>query len=304
MLPTIRLRAKVPAKIGFLWVYLNDDGELEPGDPPADWPEMDHIRPEDLIRGDVPDPLLSDRFFLARYAGEYAYQLLMRQRWGRGKMIDARELYLNFASQRLTPPTIMALANRYGFLREFESDSLIKLHEHKGKIGLRSYFGLSDEGRYFDLQKPYGKRENISDDEMPQYLEVESARDWLLFNSSINIAIQEWKQLSDHYDPSSIADYVGHLNAVLQNERFTCSFNLIYNEEKGVMDSELITDDLCSLVEIQFRMSIATRISHRKCVSCTKWMSIHPGTGRPDKQYCSDACRMRAYRKRKTATSS
>jgi hypothetical protein len=34
---------------------------------------------------------------------------------------------------------------------------------------------------------------------------------------------------------------------------------------------------------------------------CRKWFTIEEGQGRSDKQYCSNACRMRAYRKRKAS---
>jgi hypothetical protein len=35
------------------------------------------------------------------------------------------------------------------------------------------------------------------------------------------------------------------------------------------------------------------------CVQCRKWFTLEAGRGRSDKEYCSNACRMRAYRKRK-----
>lgn len=35
------------------------------------------------------------------------------------------------------------------------------------------------------------------------------------------------------------------------------------------------------------------------CVLCRKWFTLESGRGRSDKEYCSNACRMRAYRKRK-----
>ena len=38
-----------------------------------------------------------------------------------------------------------------------------------------------------------------------------------------------------------------------------------------------------------------------KCVQCRKWFRLDAGRGRSDKQYCSNACRMRAYRKRKVS---
>jgi hypothetical protein len=37
----------------------------------------------------------------------------------------------------------------------------------------------------------------------------------------------------------------------------------------------------------------------RACVQCRKWFTLEAGRGRSDKEYCSNACRMRAYRKRK-----
>jgi hypothetical protein len=37
------------------------------------------------------------------------------------------------------------------------------------------------------------------------------------------------------------------------------------------------------------------------CVQCRKWFRLDAGRGRSDKQYCSNACRMRAYRKRKVS---
>jgi hypothetical protein len=39
--------------------------------------------------------------------------------------------------------------------------------------------------------------------------------------------------------------------------------------------------------------------SLRNCMVCKQWFTISAGQGRSDKEYCSDACRVRAYRKRK-----
>jgi hypothetical protein len=50
---------------------------------------------------------------------------------------------------------------------------------------------------------------------------------------------------------------------------------------------------------IQLALAIDGSESLRTCVECKKWFTISAGQGRSDKEYCSDACRMRAYRKRK-----
>ena len=54
----------------------------------------------------------------------------------------------------------------------------------------------------------------------------------------------------------------------------------------------------------QLAQAVDGRQSLRTCVECKKWFAIESDRGRSDKEYCSDACRMRAYRKRKGSKSS
>jgi hypothetical protein len=49
----------------------------------------------------------------------------------------------------------------------------------------------------------------------------------------------------------------------------------------------------------QLVLAIDGNLNLRACVQCRKWFTLEAGKGRSDKEYCSDACRMRAYRKRK-----
>jgi hypothetical protein len=46
-------------------------------------------------------------------------------------------------------------------------------------------------------------------------------------------------------------------------------------------------------------LAIDGNVNLAGCVRCRKWFTIEAGRGRSDKEYCSNACRMRAYRKRK-----
>lgn len=56
---------------------------------------------------------------------------------------------------------------------------------------------------------------------------------------------------------------------------------------------------LLAAMWLQFALAIDGNIDFRQCTVCRSWFEIAPGRGRPEKSYCSDACRMRAYRKRK-----
>jgi len=57
-----------------------------------------------------------------------------------------------------------------------------------------------------------------------------------------------------------------------------------------------------SLVEAlwaQLILAIDGNVNLGACVQCRKWFTLEAGRGRSDKEYCSNACRMRAYRQRK-----
>jgi hypothetical protein len=58
-------------------------------------------------------------------------------------------------------------------------------------------------------------------------------------------------------------------------------------------------DSLLTALYSQLLLAIDGNLNLRACVECRKWFTLEAGRGRSDKEYCSDACRMRAYRKRK-----
>ena len=60
---------------------------------------------------------------------------------------------------------------------------------------------------------------------------------------------------------------------------------------------------LLDFLWLQFATAIAGGIRYQSCVECGAWFIVAPGRGREDKKFCSDACRMRAYRKRKSQRS-
>jgi hypothetical protein len=49
----------------------------------------------------------------------------------------------------------------------------------------------------------------------------------------------------------------------------------------------------------QLVLAIDGNLNLRACVQCRKWFTLEAGKGRSDKEYCTNACRMRAYRRRK-----
>jgi hypothetical protein len=59
--------------------------------------------------------------------------------------------------------------------------------------------------------------------------------------------------------------------------------------------------NLAQALWAQLLMAIDGNVNSGACVQCRKWFTLEAGRGRSDKEYCSNACRMRAYRKRKVS---
>jgi hypothetical protein len=58
-------------------------------------------------------------------------------------------------------------------------------------------------------------------------------------------------------------------------------------------------ENLLDALWLQLAIALDRSESLQACVECGKWFAIKSGRGRSDKEFCSDACRMRAYRRRK-----
>lgn len=61
----------------------------------------------------------------------------------------------------------------------------------------------------------------------------------------------------------------------------------------------LVPRSLTSAIWLQFAQAITENYGFGQCDECLTWFEIAPGKGRPEKKFCSNACSMRAYRKRK-----
>lgn len=53
---------------------------------------------------------------------------------------------------------------------------------------------------------------------------------------------------------------------------------------------------------LQFALAVDSHKQFRPCANCGTWFEISADGSRASRQYCSDACRMRAYRARKAGT--
>ncbi len=171
--------------------------------------------------------------------------------------------FLEFAQTPLTPDDVRALADRYGPMR----------------TQLRERWQCLDD--YLGHRIDY----------------------WYLEIATLRKAVGLWDK----------AKATGDFSNLIRDLQRTTEFRFRRDREVGTGVNVLLKEDpadgsarlcmrpthLCDALWIQLAHAIDGSEALRACVECKKWFTIKAGRGRSDKEYCSDACRMRAYRERK-----
>jgi hypothetical protein len=118
---------------------------------------------------------------------------------------------------------------------------------------------------------------------------IEPAAEWISAIGSLNYLIRKGS------------------NGALAETKFLNWYNSWHGE--GVLDFRLgeggsydvVASTLSDLLRIQWGIANSRNVVHRQCAECPNFIAVHPGASPPTRRYCSDACRMRAYRKRQKA---
>jgi hypothetical protein len=213
------------------------------------------------------EPPLADRFFLS--APEAAWSRFDEKPWQKGTLKSEPDLYAKIASVGVSPGSILNYANRYGFLGptvELRRTEQMLWREYLSEPG----FAFSDSVSFY----------------------AEPASRWLSVGGWLSHEITRMEKVGwetattflNWMNPESRLDY--------RVERDSAT---------GRLKGELVASSLADLLMVQLVSAAEAEVRHRRCEQCRTFFPVRAGLGRPEKKYCSDACRMRAYRQRKTA---
>jgi len=73
---------------------------------------------------------------------------------------------------------------------------------------------------------------------------------------------------------------------------------LLWTEGRSQLGMRLVPGSLIGALWLQFARAIERDNEFRQCAECGIWFELSPQTARSHKQFCSNACRTKAYRKR------
>ena len=71
-------------------------------------------------------------------------------------------------------------------------------------------------------------------------------------------------------------------------------------KKKGELAVHLVPPNLLGAMWAQFAWAVAGDKEVRRCATCGKWFVLDPDTARTSRLYCTEACRSRQYRRKKT----
>jgi transposase-like protein len=74
---------------------------------------------------------------------------------------------------------------------------------------------------------------------------------------------------------------------------------VLLDQETGRQGLYVNPKNLLGALWVQLAESIDKGQSSKRCSECGEWMLLAPGTSRSDREFCSDRCRVNAFRKRK-----
>ena len=92
-----------------------------------------------------------------------------------------------------------------------------------------------------------------------------------------------------------------HINEKLKER---VSPRLLWNKDHSQLRLFLVPGSLIGALWLQFANAIESDNNFRTCEVCGTWFELAPGKARSDKSYCTNACRTKAYRRRKKEVSS
>ena len=117
---------------------------------------------------------------------------------------------------------------------------------------------------------------------------------WYLEIKRMLKAISKWETVREN-DPAA---FKGVFKRLSRHSDEGIEISLV-DGQGGVPLAYLVPKTLLSAMWLQLALAVEGLVNFGRCQQCKALIEVAPGSNRPDRKYCSDACRMRAYRERK-----
>jgi hypothetical protein len=215
----------------------------------------------------------------------------LAQRWGGDLSIFAGEPNVRYLLRPRSERTVRFNLSQHGskvFVKFAQAATYESLHA----------FTRGNNEKFFEGVKGFANRYGLLEDNE-------------LFGSDVNrwwLAMVEMRQALTAWDEAQKTGDCSKLIRILKKRDYDRDRGPPGMEAKVLLTKDSITasprvcirpSGLHNALFTQLAFAVDGQLKLRSCVECRDWFTIEAGRGRSDKKYCSNACQMRAYRKRK-----
>jgi hypothetical protein len=212
-------------------------------------------------------------------------------------------LHRSFANVLPTPEGILDFANEYGDY----AHSIAGHTQDEWRMAIQrmqlllNLWDAAKEGNLDALDRRVrwdGQKVNLIEDangtrwEFPDFMPAAGA-------TKHGARLQKWLRGFKPWEPvHSVLEYVAYMvQGELQHRIWP---KMHYDSERAQAQLQIAPLNLLAAIWLQFAQEISQGREHKNCAACNKAMEIaHDNSSRKSKRFCSDACRTRAYRRRR-----
>jgi hypothetical protein len=152
-------------------------------------------------------------------------------------------------------------------------------------LTIKGVIGFAD--RYGSL------RQGPRPDDLPDDLDL-----WIKSIRKMRRAVDAWESAKETGDFKKIVSIIEHRGERRRGSLAGTQLNaLLETDPSGAPRLCVRPSSFLEALWTQLTLAVEGDQNLRRCAVCTGWFPVE--SGRSDKEYCSVACRMRAYRKRK-----
>lgn len=193
---------------------------------------------------------------------------------------EVPELFQLFAHLDPTPEATLKFANEYGHLGTHFSETEEELEPGD------------------DIETPQQRRGW----EREVYLDRitwDSFQHWKRGIERMKEGVEYWGKIEAQTESSEVRqELLALINEELARHKVEVRIGLSSQLPSGFRMS-YVPRNLLGAMWVQFAQSLADNTGFRMCKACDKWFPIGPDTNRTSRFYCSEACKSKAYRRRK-----
>jgi lipocalin len=208
------------------------------------------------------------------------------------KRADGKEVRtLSFQDPRAHGEPFWRWKQEHHYMRNITG--VLKAIEQQDTVTLRKWFTVSDDGVKYSRKDASGFAFAVvcSPDR--------ESKAWLWeWGMAARTESEQLLRFASGWAQRQINDALSGTGAGTRSQSLT-SVRILADTDRNAMRIRIVPDTLLAAMWLQCARVLTEKVTFRACEHCGKWFEVSPDAKRRQSKYCSDRCKVAAYRARR-----